>query len=349
MRPSGFLAVLSTALVGYAAAKDAPVVIDNPQGVEFKASLPKKPFFAGAALVGNVKGSVSATAGPAGKGVRFRVQFENLPKTGGPFCESSSCSRLLSVFHLLSPVSLHLSGQWLCVCALKVANQCPYAVYHIHEEPAVNGNCTSTLAHLDPYHRGETPACNASEPQTCQVGDLSGKYGKITSDPFVAEYFDLYTSLQPGSPAFFGNRSIVIHYANKTRLTCANFAKLPVPAATTVPSTTGAHHTAIHGPLATGGAQHNLTGSHNTTGHHNFTSPHRTTGAASPSDVYTLTSVVTVPGSPTTSSSLTTTDDAGSGGASATSSVVPFPGAASGNRVSLSLLSGVVAAIFFSL
>ncbi|KAK1244592.1 hypothetical protein MKX07_003391 [Trichoderma sp. CBMAI-0711] len=306
MRPSGFLAVLSTALFGCAAAKDAPVVIDNPQGAEFKATLPKKPFFAGAALVGNVKGSVSATAGPAGKGVRFRVQFENLPKTGGPF------------------------------------------LYHIHEEPAVNGNCTSTLAHLDPYHRGETPACNASEPQTCQVGDLSGKYGKITSDPFVAEYFDLYTSLQPGSPAFFGNRSIVVHYANKTRLTCANFAKLPVPAATTVHSTAGAHHTAIHGPLATGGAHHNLTGSHNTTSHHNFTSPHRTTGAASPSDVYTLTSVVTVPGSPTTSSSLTTTD-AGNGGASATSSVVPFPGAASGNRVSLSLLSGVVAAIFFSL
>ncbi|PTB64616.1 Cu,Zn superoxide dismutase-like protein [Trichoderma citrinoviride] len=191
MRPSGFLAVLSTAFFGCAAAKDAPVVIDNPQGVEFKATLPKKPFFSGAALVGNVKGSVSATAGPASKGVRFRVQFENFPKTGGPF------------------------------------------LYHIHEEPAVNGNCTSTLAHLDPYHRGETPACNASEPQTCQVGDLSGKYGKITSDPFVAEYFDLYTSLQPGSPAFFGNRSIVVHYANKTRLTCANFAKLPVSSATT--------------------------------------------------------------------------------------------------------------------
>ncbi|TFB01321.1 Cell surface Cu-only superoxide dismutase [Trichoderma ghanense] len=307
MRPSGFLAVLSTALFGCAAAKDAPVVIDNPQGVEFKATLPKKPFFTGAALVGNVKGSVSATAGPAGKGVRFRVQFENLPKTGGPF------------------------------------------LYHIHEEPAVNGNCTSTLAHLDPYHRGETPACNASAPQTCQVGDLSGKYGKITSDPFVAEYFDLYTSLQPGSPAFFGNRSIVVHYANKTRLTCANFAKLPVSSPTTVHSTAGAHHTAIHGPLATGGA-HNTTSHHNSTSpHHTYTaSPHHSTGGASPTDVYTLTSVVTVPGSPTTSSSLTTTD-AGSGGASATSSVVPFPGAASGNRVSLSLLGGVVAVIFFSL
>ncbi|KAL6866668.1 superoxide dismutase [Trichoderma novae-zelandiae] len=313
MRPFGFLAVLSTALFGCAAAKDAPVVVDNPQGVELKATLPKKPFFAGAALEGNVKGFVSATAAPAGKGVRFKVQFENFPKSGGPF------------------------------------------LYHIHEEPAVNGNCTSTLAHLDPYHRGETPACDSSQPQTCQVGDLSGKYGKITSDPFVAEYFDLYTSLQPGSPAFFGNRSIVVHYANKTRLTCANFAKLPVSSTTAAHSTTGAHHTAIHGPLATGGAHHNLTGSHNTTSHHNLTDPHytytagphHTTGAASPTGVYTLTNVVTVPGSPTSSSSYTTTD-AGSG-ASATSSIVPFPGAASGHRVSLSLLGGVVAAMFLSL
>ena len=28
----------------------------------------------------------------------------------------------------------------------------------------------------------------------------------------------------PGTGAFFGNRSIVFHYANKTRISCANFA-----------------------------------------------------------------------------------------------------------------------------
>ncbi|KAJ8603191.1 hypothetical protein MRB53_042244 [Persea americana] len=38
-------------------------------------------------------------------------------------------------------------------------------------------------------------------------------------------YDDLYTSLVSGLGSFIGNRSIVIHYANKTRITCANFVK----------------------------------------------------------------------------------------------------------------------------
>jgi len=57
-------------------------------------------------------------------------------------------------------------------------------VYHIHDEPVpASGNCTQTLAHLDPFIRGEDPPCDASAPETCQVGDLSGKYGKIPSLP----------------------------------------------------------------------------------------------------------------------------------------------------------------------
>jgi len=113
-------------------------------------------------------------------------------------------------------------------------------LYHIHDAPVpADGNCTKTLAHHDPYIRGETPVCNASLPETCQVGDLSGKYGKITSDPFVASYSDAFESTLPGIGSFFGNRSFVIHFANKTRISCANFAlagyngtSLPV---TTVP------------------------------------------------------------------------------------------------------------------
>lgn len=98
-------------------------------------------------------------------------------------------------------------------------------VYHLHVKPATGGNCTATLGHLDPTHRMDQPPCDASKPETCQVGDLSGKYGKITTDPFTAEFTDPYTSLEPGNPAFFGNASFVIHYANATRLTCADFSK----------------------------------------------------------------------------------------------------------------------------
>ncbi|KAK3394075.1 superoxide dismutase [Podospora didyma] len=99
--------------------------------------------------------------------------------------------------------------------------------YHLHVDPVpADGNCTKTLAHLDPYIRGETPVCDKSAPATCQVGDLSGKYGAIpeTSDTFSAVYLDKYASTLEGIGAYFGNRSIVIHQAStKARITCASF------------------------------------------------------------------------------------------------------------------------------
>ncbi|KAK3670030.1 Cell surface superoxide dismutase [Cu-Zn] 4 [Recurvomyces mirabilis] len=40
---------------------------------------------------------------------------------------------------------------------------------------------------------------------------------------FSTSYLDPYISTQPNTSAFVGNRSLVIHFANLTRLTCANF------------------------------------------------------------------------------------------------------------------------------
>ncbi|KAF7959586.1 hypothetical protein EAE96_001202 [Botrytis aclada] len=100
-------------------------------------------------------------------------------------------------------------------------------VYHLHAHPVPSdGNCTGTLGHLDPFLRGETPACNSSLPQTCQVGDLSGKHGKVTSDPFQASYVDEFASTLEGLGSFFGNRSLTVHFGNTTRITCANFTLL---------------------------------------------------------------------------------------------------------------------------
>ncbi|MCJ1338255.1 hypothetical protein MMC09_003541 [Bachmanniomyces sp. S44760] len=97
-------------------------------------------------------------------------------------------------------------------------------IYHIHNEPVPSdGNCTGTTAHLDPYVRGEAPPCDSTQPETCQVGDLAGKHGNITVSPFQSAYLDLYLSTSPSSNAFFGNRSVVVHSSNATRLTCANF------------------------------------------------------------------------------------------------------------------------------
>ncbi|KAK2617001.1 hypothetical protein QQS21_000090 [Conoideocrella luteorostrata] len=180
-----FSAILLAGFSALAAAQtqDAPVTENNPN-VIYQATLPRDAFFHGK-LDGNVRGSVRAQAGPGGKGVSYRVHFENFPKEGGPF------------------------------------------IYHLHVNPVpADGNCTTTLAHLDPYKRGEDPVCDATKPQTCQVGDLSGKYGKVTQDPFHAEYHDPYSSLVENTPGFFGNRSIVVHFGNKTRITCANFQKV---------------------------------------------------------------------------------------------------------------------------
>jgi hypothetical protein len=77
----------AVALAGRALA-DAPETTNNPVGVVYQATLPDEPFFAGAAIEGNVKGSITAVARENGKGVRFTVMFENLPTEGGPFSQS---------------------------------------------------------------------------------------------------------------------------------------------------------------------------------------------------------------------------------------------------------------------
>jgi hypothetical protein len=102
----------------------------------------------------------------------------------------------------------------------------PFA-YHIHNMPVPpDGNCTGTLGHLDPTDRGEYHPCENTQPETCQAGDLAGKHGNITRTRFTSSYLELYLSTTPGSPYFFGDKSVVIHTSNTTRLTCANFTMI---------------------------------------------------------------------------------------------------------------------------
>lgn len=63
-------------------------------------------------------------------------------------------------------------------------------------------------------------------------------------------YVDPYISLAPNTPAFAGNRSIVVHFANKTRITCANL--IPLAAADEMNCTTAANTTTT--PANPGGA-----------------------------------------------------------------------------------------------
>ncbi|PYH39836.1 putative cytosolic Cu/Zn superoxide dismutase [Aspergillus neoniger CBS 115656] len=103
-------------------------------------------------------------------------------------------------------------------------------VYHIHQKPVPkDGNCYSTGAHLDPYGRGDATPCDINAPQTCQVGDLSGKHGPIwapDNEEFTTTYTDWFLSNVEGEPAFFGNLSLVVHAADNSRLACGNFVQL---------------------------------------------------------------------------------------------------------------------------
>lgn len=202
-------------------------VVTNPVGPVYTAILPTEEFFNPADPRGNVKGGISATAGPGGVGVAFTVNFSNLPTSGGPFRKYRLPeSQILSLSHV---------------------------VYHIHVMPInSSGSCASAAGHLDPFLRGEQPACDPTKPQTCQVGDLSGKYGKVTSDPFTASYVDLYTSLVPGTASFFGNRSFVFHFANTTKITCASFSLVPGTAPANYSTATTSSTPALFTGSATG-------------------------------------------------------------------------------------------------
>lgn len=100
----------------------------------------------------------------------------------------------------------------------------PFA-YHVHvvQVPS-DGNCTATLGHLNPYDG----SVNATSPAAKEVGDLSGKHGVIDDQSYQTSYIDEYISLEETDPAFVGNRSVVVHFANNTRLACANITEYSV-------------------------------------------------------------------------------------------------------------------------
>jgi len=102
------------------------------------------------------------------------------------------------------------------------AGQGPF-LWHIHVDPIPNGgSCLDAGAHFDPDAVGEQPPCNPNTPEKCQFGDLAGKYGRITADPFVIDRVDSFLSFGNANKGFFLGRSVVIHAANGTRIACAN-------------------------------------------------------------------------------------------------------------------------------
>ena len=68
-------------------------------------------------------------------------------------------------------------------------NQARYGPFpwHIHALPVPgDGNCTATLGHLDSTNRGEYYMCDASAPETCQVGSTIPHEWPCPANSYVA-------------------------------------------------------------------------------------------------------------------------------------------------------------------
>ncbi|ODV84240.1 hypothetical protein CANARDRAFT_179210, partial [[Candida] arabinofermentans NRRL YB-2248] len=95
-------------------------------------------------------------------------------------------------------------------------------LYHIHTHTVPSsGNCTAALGHFNPFN-ASTPCSKTDGVDTCELGDLSGKWETFNTSSYSTSYVDPYLSLNTDSEAYIGNLSIVFHYHNTSRIACAN-------------------------------------------------------------------------------------------------------------------------------
>ena len=102
-------------------------------------------------------------------------------------------------------------------------------LWHVHQYPfPLNGlenPCSASLTggHYDPLGANLQPnytAICAVDQRNCEIGDLSGKFGRLNVSDTSVAYTDPFLSLY-GEYSIIG-RSVVIHLSNGTRLVCAN-------------------------------------------------------------------------------------------------------------------------------
>jgi len=106
--------------------------------------------------------------------------------------------------------------------------------YHVHELPVGEGcGSSSTGGHWNPTNVA-VPANCPTDPSQCEIGDLSGKHGKLSGATVSETYTD--AELPLSGPHSIVGRSVVIHDAvDNSRWACATIN--PIAAMTTVVAT----------------------------------------------------------------------------------------------------------------
>lgn len=101
----------------------------------------------------------------------------------------------------------------------------------LYEAPVSgNGKCDGAKNVLDPFQRGDKPGCDKKKPQTCQVGDLTGKHGEIPKFQGVISvkqsFQDLYLSFKKEEKSFTGRSSVIVRNAKGNKIACGNIMEV---------------------------------------------------------------------------------------------------------------------------
>ena len=81
-------------------------------------------------------------------------------------------------------------------------------MFHVHEFPVKDNNCSSTGGHFNPFNVDQGQ--HGQDHHMHEVGDLSGKHGSLEGKDEVSECF-WDTNLSLFGKHSIVNRSIVIH------------------------------------------------------------------------------------------------------------------------------------------
>ena len=109
-----------------------------------------------------------------------------------------------------------------------------------------NGKCDGAKNVLDPFQRGDKPGCDKKRPQTCQVGDLTGKHGEIPKFQGVISvkqsFQDLYLSFKKEEKSFIGKASVIVKNVKGDKIACGNIMEVQGASGAWKPKGNGAPH-----------------------------------------------------------------------------------------------------------